>query len=222
MPFIYKGLKAELKRVPVTEEDVDREIDALLAQNPGYQKDDKFAREVYGAENMEEVRKQLMAGLRAYYDNRSELELEDQLLRRAAESLDYTPEEDQLNRAVDDALDNFKARLSQRGLSFEDYCKNTGESEESVRQTLRPEAETNLRVMAAVGKIGGLEGIEPSQEEIEDACNEICARNHISPEQLEAAYDDAFAAAIFRSVLVRKVLKFVRENALVTEVKVER
>ena len=29
MPFIYKGLKAELKRVPVTEEDVDREIDVL-------------------------------------------------------------------------------------------------------------------------------------------------------------------------------------------------
>ena len=219
MPFTYKGLTAELKRIPVGEEDVDREIDALLAQNPGYEKDDKFAREVYGAENMEEVRKQLMAGLRAYYDNKAELELQDALLRKAADSLDFTPTEEQLSRAVEDSLETLKAGLAQKGVTYENYCKMIGKSDEQVRLSLRPEAEKNLRILTTVGKIGGLEGIEPTEEEIEDACNEICARNHISPEQLEAAYDEAFAAAIFRTVLVRKVLHFIRENAVVTEQK---
>ena len=217
MPFTYKGLAATLKRVPVTGEDVEREVDALLAQNPGYEKDDKFAREIYGVENMEEMRKQLMAGLRAYYDNKAELELQDSLLRRAAETLDFTPAPEQLDTAVEDALDTLKAKLARKGISFEEYCRLTNDTPENIRAALRPEAERNLRVMTAVGKIGGLEGIEPSEEEIEDACNEICAKNHISPEQLEAAYDEAFAAAIFRTVLVRKVLKFLRENAVITE-----
>ena len=64
-----------------------------------YDLDDVFAKEVGGCENLEQMRVKMTQSLQAYADERGEMDLQDQLLRQAAATLEqlkeyYTPEFD--------------------------------------------------------------------------------------------------------------------------------
>lgn len=179
--------------------------------------DDTFAKEVGRCDTFAEMRERLRASLQDYTDERGELDLRDRLIRQAAATLDFTPTEAELDAAVEEQIETLRAQLGQQGLTLEMYCQFLGSSEETLREEARADAAQSLRIQAAVAKIAELEGLAASQEEIAEACAEICQQNHMTMEQLRPHYDAAFEAAVVRSVITRKVLALVRSAAVVTE-----
>ena len=179
--------------------------------------DDTFAKEVGRCDTFAEMRERLRASLQDYTDERGELDLRDRLIRQAAATLDFTPTEAELDAAVEEQIETLRAQLGQQGLTLEMYCQFLGSSEETLREEARADAAQSLRIQAAVAKIAELEGLAASQEEIAEACAEICRQNHMTMEQLQPHYDAAFEAAVVRSVITRKVLALVRSAAVVTE-----
>ncbi len=182
-----------------------------------YALDDTFAREVGHCENLAEMRELVGESLREHYDRRSEEELLDRLVRQAAATLDYTPTREELDRAVEEQLQTMEAQLAQRGLDLDAYCSFMGTTREQLREDMTPEAKHQLLVRATVEKIAELEQIEAEEEEIAEACVEICRMNSITPEQLEEIYDEDFAQAVRWSVIGTKALRVIRENAKITE-----
>ena len=182
-----------------------------------YKLDDTFAKEVGRCATFVEMRERLRASLQDYTDERGELDLRDRLIRQAAATLDFTPTEAELDAAVEEQIETLRAQLGQQGLTLEMYCQFLGSSEETLREEARADAAQSLRIQAAVAKIAELEGLAASQEEIAEACAEICRQNHMTMEQLRPHYDAAFEAAVVRSVITRKVLALVRSAAVVTE-----
>lgn len=179
--------------------------------------DDTFAKEVGHCDTFAEMRERLRASLQDYTDERGELDLRDRLIRQAAATLDFTPTEAELDAAVEEQIETLRAQLGQQGLTLEMYCQFLGSSEETLREEARADAAQSLRIQAAVAKIAELEGLAADQEEIAEACAEICRQNHMTMEQLRPHYDAAFEAAVVRSVITRKVLALVRSAAVVTE-----
>mgnify|MGYP004620143653 CR=1 FL=1 len=155
-----------------------------------YDLDDTFAREVGRCESLTAMREAMRESLRQYYADRAEMELQDRLIRKAADALDYQPTQAELDTALDEELDTLRAQLAQKGLTLADYCSFTGGTEQSLREELRADV-----------------------QDIADACESLCKRNHITMEQLDNLYDTEFAKALERSVVGAKVLQFVRENA---------
>ena len=182
-----------------------------------YKLDDTFAKEVGRCDTFAEMRERLRASLQDYTDERGELDLQDRLIRQAAATLDYTPTEAELDAAVEEQIETLRAQLGQQGLTLEMYCQFLSSSEETLREEARADAAQSLRIQAAVAKIAELEGLDASQEEIAEACAEICRQNHMTMEQFRPHYDAAFEAAVVRSVITRKALALVRSAAVVTE-----
>ena len=189
-----------------------------IREKSQYQLDDTFAQEVGGCDTMEDMRRRLGESLQAYADEQGEMELQDQLLRQAAQSLETAFTEEQLNKAVDEQMDVMKAQLAQQGLSLEMYCSFMKTTEESLREDARPAAEAALRSQAAVEEIVKLESITVSDEEVAEAKNIICRRNGITMEQLEECYDEGFKQAVIRSVQTGKAMSLIREAAIITVV----
>ena len=183
-----------------------------------YEMDDTFAKEVGGCENMEQMRDKMTQSLQAYSDERGEMDLQDQLLRQAAATLEMEITEDQISEAVEDQVQNMKAQLAQQGLSMEMYCSFMSTTEDNIRQDMRAQAETGIRVQAAIEKIVELEKLEPTQEEIGQALALICRQNQMTMDQLKQYYDAEFEQAVIRSVLTSKVMKLIRDNARIEEV----
>ena len=182
-----------------------------------YELDDVFAKEVGGTDTFEQMRERMGLSLQSYCDERGEMDLQDRLLRQAAESLEFEPSEAQLSAEMDEQMNNLKAQLAQQGLGIEMYCQFMNTTEEQLREDTRANALNSIRMQAAIELIVSLENLEATKEEIGEAVALIARQNNMTLEQLKPYYDAAFEAAVVRSVLTSKVMRLVRDAAEVTE-----
>ena len=182
-----------------------------------YELDDIFAQEVGGCYTFEELREQVQKSLQSLTDQRGEMDLQDRLLRQAAETLDFTPTQEALEEAIDAQMQNLQAQLAQQGLSMEMYCQFLGTTESALREDSRATAEASLRSQAAVDEITRLEGLEATKEEIGEAVALVARQNNMTVEELKPYYDADFEKAVVNSILTGKVMALIRAAATVTE-----
>ena len=183
-----------------------------------YELDDTFAREVGGCEILAQMHQKMGESLQAYADERGEMDLQDKLLRMAAETLEFQPTEAQIAAEVDNQMQNLSAQLAQQGLSLEMYCQFLSTTEEKLRTDARANAENAVKMQAAIELIADLEQMEVTKEEISEAVAIVARQNRMTVEELKPYYDAEFEQAIIRSVLTGKVMQLIRENAVITEV----
>ena len=178
-----------------------------------YELDDTFAKEVGGCETLEQMREKMRQSLQAYSDERGEMELQDTLIRKAAETLDFEPSDAQIEAELDEQMGNLSAQLAQQGLSLEMYCQFMNTTAEKLREDARANAVSSVKVQAAIEQIVSVENLEATREEIGEAVALIARQNNMTVEQLKPYYDAEFEAAVVRSVLTSKALKLVRDEA---------
>ena len=191
-------------------------IHSIRVKTP-YDLDDTFAKEVGGCESLEEMREKMRESLQAYADERGEMDLQDNLLRQAAETLELEISDKILEGAVEEQLQNLRAQLAQQGLSLEMYCQFMSTSEAQLKEDLRPQAEFAIRSRAAIDEIVQIEGLEADKEDIAQALAVICRHNHITMDQLKEQYDAALEQMVINSVLTGKVMQLIRAAAIVEE-----
>ena len=182
-----------------------------------YDLDDTFAKEVGRCESLAEMEQKLQQSLQAYADERGEMDLQDQLLNQAAQTLELTVTEKMLDDAVEEQLNNLRAQLAQQGLSLEMYCQFMSTTLDQLKEDTKPTAEAALRCRAAIDEIVMIEGLEATQEEIGQTLAAICRQNNISMDDLKAQYDAALEQAVINSVLTGKVMRLIRDAAIIEE-----
>ena len=178
-----------------------------------YQLDDVFAKEVGGCENLEEMREKLRQSLQSYSDERGEMDLQDQLIRQAAATLDFTPSEAQIEAELNEQMQNLAAQLNQQGLTVEMYCQFMNTTKEKLREDARANAVESIKIQAAIEQIVSIENLEADKEEIAQAVAVIARQNNMTLEQLKPYYDAEFEQAVIRSVLTSKAMRLVRDAA---------
>lgn len=184
-----------------------------------YELDDTFAKEVGQCDTLAQMREKMQQSLQEYCDNRGEMDLQDRLLKQAADSLEMTISDEMRKTAVEEQVKSLEVQLAQKGLTLDMYCQFTGTDKEQLAKDLEPTAEATLRSRAAIDEIVALENIQPTQEEIAKALAIICRHNNITMEQLKEQYDAALEQAVMNSVLTGKAMQLIRDAAVITEVK---
>ncbi len=180
-----------------------------------YALDDTFAKEFGGCETLAEMRQKLTESMQAYTDQRGEMDLQDRLLRQAAETLEFHPSEGQVEAELDAQMEAMQAQLQQQGLTLEMYCQFMNTTAEKLREDARPNAQLSVKIQAAIEQIVAAEHLEPTDEEIGQAIALIARQNRMTVEQLKEYVDAEFHAAVVRSVLTSKVMQLIRDNAVI-------
>ena len=191
-------------------------LKAIRVKTP-YELDDTFAKEVGQCENLEDMRKKMQESLQTYADERGEMDLQDALLRKAADTLEIQISEQMLKDAVEEQLQNLRAQLAQQGLNLEMYCQFMSTTEDALREDLKPQAEFAIRSRATIDEIVQIEGLTADEEDIGKALAIIARHNNITVEQLKEQYDAALEQAVINSVLTGKVMQLIRAAATVEE-----
>ncbi len=192
------------------------QIKEIRVKTP-YELDDVFAQEVGQCQTLAEMRAKLQESLQAYADERGEMDLQDRLLRQAADTLEFTVSDAALDAAVDEQVETLRAQLSHQGLTLEMYCQFMNTDEATIRQDARPAALATVKARAAIDEIVQLEGLEATEEEIGQALALIARQNDLTLEQLKEAYDAQLEQAVINSVLTSKVMRLIRDAAIVEE-----
>ena len=191
-------------------------IHSIRVKTP-YELDDTFAKEVGGCENLAEMRQRMMESMQAYADQQGEMELQDNLLRQAAETLEMTISDEMLADAQEEQMKNMQLQLARQGLSLEMYCQFMATTPEKLREEMKPQAEFAIRSRAAIDEIVQLENLEVTKEDIGKALAMICRQNNITMEALRDQYDPSLEQAVVNSVLTGKAMERVRSYAIVEE-----
>ena len=181
-----------------------------------YELDDVFAKEVGGCETLAEMRQKLQEGMQAYADNSAEMDLQDRLLRQAADTMEEAPTEDAIQAALEEQMGNLQAQLSRQGLSLEMYCSFMQTTPEALEKDMIPAAESSARCQAAITKIVDLEGLRVTPKEMAEAISVICKENNLTAEQLKPYVNKEFEHAVVRSILSTKVMRLIRDAAEIT------
>ena len=181
-----------------------------------YELDDTFAKEIGGCETMAQMREKMQTSMQAYADERGEMDLQDRLLRQAADTLDMEITPEQLEEALEDQMQMLIAQLSRQGVNLEMYCSFLNTTPEKLREEAEPSARAAIRAKEAVRQIARLENLEATEEDIAQALAVIARQNNMTLEQLKPHYDSEFEKAVVGSILTSKVMRFIRDNAAVT------
>ena len=181
-----------------------------------YELDDTFAKEVGGCETFAEMHKKLGESMQGYSVERGEMDLQDRLLRQAAETLEFTPSQKQIEDEVENQMQNLTAQLAQQGLNLEMYCQFLSTDEEALRSEFRASAESTVKLEAAIEEIVSIENLEATEAEIDEAVDVVARQNRMTVEELKPYFNAEFKQAIIRSILSGKVMSLIRENATVT------
>ena len=180
-----------------------------------YELDDTFAKEIGGCETFEEFRTKLTESMQAYTDERGEMDLQDRLLRQAAETMEFEPTEEQIQSDLDEQMQNMEAQLAQQGLNLEMYCQFMQTPREALREENRGNAVASVKAQAAIVLIVDLEYLEATETEMGEAMAVIARQNRLTTQQLKQYVDAEFTAAVRRSVLTSKVMQLIREAAVI-------
>ena len=191
-------------------------LHAIRVKTP-YELDDIFAKEVGGCDDMADMRAKMKESMQAYADERGEMELQDQLMRQAAQSLELTITDEQMEKAQQEQMELLQAQLARQGLNLEMYCSFMQKEEKDLWEEAKPAAEASIRAQAAIDTIVELEGLTATDEDIAEAIALIARQNRITVEELKQHYSADLEAAVVRSVLTTKAMELIRANAEIVE-----
>ena len=181
-----------------------------------YELDDTFAKEVGGCETLAEMHKKLGESMQAYADQRGEMDLQDRLLRQAADTLELNISAEQIEATAKEQVEMLGEQLAQQGLSMELYCQYMSTTPDTLLEEAKTEALAQMKTQATVDEIVRLENLEATAEELEQAKEMVCRQNHITMEQLKQHYSPELEQAMLQSVLAGKVMHLIREHAVIS------
>ena len=191
-------------------------IKSIRVKTP-YELDDVFAKEFGHCESLEQMRQRLQESLQAYSDEQGEMDLQDRLLRQAADSMEYQPTEEEIAQGIEEQMKVLQAQLAQQGLNIEMYCSFMNTTPEKLREESRETAIATIRSQKAIDRIIILEGLTAEPADIEKAIAVVARRNRMTVEELEPYMDAEFQQVITKSVLTGKVMRLIRDAAIITE-----
>ncbi len=175
--------------------------------------DDEFAKEVSDYETFEEYRNSIEERLQKSKKDRTQRDYENKLIEKASENAEI----DVPNKMVEDELDkmfqNFAQSVSQQGMDIEDYLNYIGTDESGWKEQNRESAENRTRSNLVLEAIAEKEGIEISDEEIEEQINEIAENNDQDPEQIKAFLQmQGQLDSLKDGLKMQKTIDYLKEN----------
>ena len=152
----YKGIKVKRKSSEVTEDDINKTLDAFQksqGEGKGIQIDDTFARGL-GYPNLQEFKTFLSRQLAMDKDRHNRIDVENQIVESLLSKTKVVAPPSLVKKQIDRRIVELKNRLKTQGMAEEEMVKR----EEEMRKELQGAVEKDIKVYFILEKIAELEG----------------------------------------------------------------
>ena len=114
--------------------------------------------------------------------------------------------------------EEFARNLQYQGMQLEQYLQYSGMNVNSFLESLRPQAQKRIQSRLVLEAVVKAEGIEPSQEEIEEEIQKIASMYQMEPEQVKEQLEgDNQMENLKMDVAVQKAIDLVTAAAVEVE-----
>lgn len=184
--------------------------------------DDEFAKDVSDKETLEELKQQIREDLQKQLDERSKVELEDQLLEDIVQRAEFDVPPKMVEIQVEHMLNDFKYRVEYQGLSWESYLEYSKQTEEQLKQEFEPRALKAVKNYFVLNEIAKVEDIKVSEEDLDQKLEEIAEGYQVTKDMIRDYYEQNNRLSdLVYDMVTQKTLQFLVDNATVEEKVVE-
>ena len=140
--------------------------------------DEEFAKGIgEGYDSLEELREQIESELKTESENAAEHDLRISAVESLLEGASVLIAPVIIDNEVNHLLNEQGQALARMNIRMGDYLRAVGSSEDEMRAQLREEAVGRIKRAVALEKLGVLEGIEVSDEQVEERIQTVIERN---------------------------------------------
>lgn len=175
--------------------------------------DDEFAKETSEFDTIAELKADITTKLEAANAERADREFEEAVINAVAENAKVEIPAVMVEKEVDKMVQNLQQRLQYQGLNLEQYFQFTGTDEEKMREYMRENAATKVKVDLVLEAVEKAENIDATEEEIKEKAVEVTKMYSASEDdKMVELLMQSQQAALRSDVITNKAVKFLLEN----------
>ena len=173
--------------------------------------DDEFAKDVSEFDTLEELKEDIRRRQAEANEKKAASEFENKLIDAVIENMEAEIPAEMYEVRIDEMIRDFEYRLQSQGLNLDMYLQYSGLDKDSFRKTFEAQAQRQVKIRLALEKIVEVEGIEPTEEEIEKEYARLAEAYKMDVEKLKPMIP---AADVKKDVAVNKAIDLIRDSAV--------
>ena len=179
--------------------------------------DDDFAADYTDFDTLEEYKEDIRLSLKAGKEEAAKNKMQNALIEQAVENAQMDIPEAMIEGEVEQMVEEFKQRVSYQGLSFEQYLQFSGGNLDSLKDSMKPQAESRVKGSLVLEAIVAAEGITASDEDLQAEFERMASMYQMEADQIAGFMGDAEKENMKRNIAVQKAVDFLYDNANITE-----
>ncbi|ARJ37853.1 trigger factor [Sporosarcina ureae] len=148
--------------------------------------DDELAKEIdESVSSVEELRTKLKEEAEEVKKNDSETALRDDLVEQAASNAEMEIPQAMIDSETDRMMQDFEQRLQMQGMNLDLYFQFSGQDEQTLRDQMKDDALSRVRVSLTLEAIGAAEKVEVPEEEVHAELEKMSEQFGMDVEQIK-------------------------------------
>ncbi|HUA09759.1 MAG TPA: trigger factor [Candidatus Acidoferrales bacterium] len=178
--------------------------------------DDEFAKTISENETLAALRADVRKRLEAIAQSRARRAVGNTLMEKLLESHEFPLPDVLVEREIDNMVSDMASTVAQSGLSFDDYLKEQGKTEEELRASLRADAEQRVKGMLVIEEIARAEGINATPADIAEELGALSRQYGQPVDRIRKALGNN-VVSLMEGIVRNKTLEFLVDNAKVVD-----
>lgn len=174
--------------------------------------DDEFAQDVSEFDTLAEYKEDLKKKLQQQKEEQAKRDKEDEAIRKIVDKSKMELPEPMIEMQVQNIINDFATRISQQGLSMEQYMQFSGATIDSLKEQVRPDAIERIQSSLVLEAIAKEENIEVSDEEVDKELEKLAVAYRTDIESLREYATESEKQAIKDDLAIQKAADLIMEN----------
>lgn len=174
--------------------------------------DDDFAQDVSDFDTLAEYKEDIRKKLVEKAENAAKNEKEEKLIDAIIADAKMDIPDAMVATQQDQMIRDFAGRLSQQGLSFEQYMQFTGMTMDTMKEQMKPQALKRIQVRLVLEAIAAKEAFEVTEDDINKELETMAEMYKMDLEKLKEVVTDTEKEAMKKDIVVSKAAEFVVAN----------
>ncbi len=174
--------------------------------------DDEFVKDVSEFNSVEEYKADIRAKLTERREKTVENKLENDLIDALLAKTQVEVPACMIDQEVDAQVRDYEYRLSSQGISIDMYFQYTGMTMEQLRESLKADAEKQVKVRLALGKVAKAEKLKALKKDLEAEYKKIATGYNVDIDTVKSGIPEE---NISEDIVLRKAIDFIKENAVI-------
>ncbi len=175
--------------------------------------DDEFASMVSEFETLDEYKEDVKKKLLERKEETASRAKEEEAVKKIVDSSEMDLPEPMIDMQCENIMQEMANRISQQGLSFDQYLQFTGMTKEKLQEQVRPEAIQRIQNSLVLEKIAETENIVVTEEEVDGEIKKAASAYGMSVEKMMEFVSEEGREEMKKDLSIQKAVDFVMEHA---------